>query len=412
MGGEGAGVPPGRPYEGITVKELNGAPSRIRRDLFCVTTALVALASTAGIASAATTPSFMGLGTTSTCRFPTVAFGVSSNGSTVVGRCQNNTGNGQFIAFRWTEDTGLVTLGDFDGGGFDSSAIATSADGSVVVGRGTSTLSNGNAEAFRWTESTGLVSLGDLPGGNYFSSATNVSADGSVVVGFSVSDLPNSEAFRWTAQGGMMGLGISRSQAIDLSADGEVIAGHSGSLRRPFRWTNATGAVSLGLPSNGSNAAFVEDLSADGSKIVGFSRKPTGEDQAFVWRDGFGYQDLGILPGDFASIAREVSDVGTRIVGASQGSGPQKAVIWDGANGLRNLREWLVSDFGLNLTGWLLTDAFAISSDGNTIVGVGINPQGEQEAFRAVIPEPATAFLTLAAIAMLRPRRRSRPPRL
>lgn len=379
--------------------------------LFRVTTALAALASSTAVASAAPTPSFMGLGTTSTCRFPTVAFGVSADGSTVVGRCQNNTGNGAFEAFRWTEASGIVTLGDIPGGSYSSSAIGVSGNGSVVVGVGQSPESGSNNVATLWTQTSGLMSLGVLQGGVYSSAAIAVSDDGAVVVGFSSSDL-NDQAFRWTAATGMVGLGLARSQATGVSSDGQVIAGHSGSLRRPFRWTPATGAVSLGLPSNGSNAAFVENLSADGSTMVGFSRKPTGEDQAFVWRDGFGYQDLGILPGDFASIAREVSDVGTRIVGASQGSGPQKAVIWDGANELRNLREWLVSDFGLNLTGWLLTDAFAISSDGNTIVGVGINPQGEQEAFRAVIPEPATAFLTLAAIAMLRPRRRSRPPRL
>lgn len=84
----------------------------------------------------------------------------------------------------------------------------------------------------------------------------------------------------------------------------------------------------------------------------------------------------------------------------------------ENSNRIRDLRQWLVNDFGLNLTGWQLIGAYAISSDGNTIVGVGINPQGEQEAFRAVIPEPATALLTLAAIAILRPRRRSHPSRL
>ena len=376
-----------------------------------MTTALAALASTAAIASAAPTPSFMGLGTTSTCRFPTVAFGVSADGSTVVGRCQNNTGNGQFIAFRWTEDTGLVTLGDFDGGGFNSAAVATSADGSIVVGHGTSTLSNGNEEAFRWTESEGLVSLGDLPGGNYYSSASDISADGSVIVGSSSSNLAGTEAVRWTAQDGLMGLGAARSKANGVSADGSVIVGDVGLVGRPFRWTEQSGLVNLGLPPGGATQATAKDVSGDGATVVGYGIKPSGDLYAYRWRDQVGYEILAMLSGDTTSVAWQASNDGNRIVGYSRRA-DFRAVLWDGAYGIRDLRQFLIADFALNLTGWLLTDAFAISSDGNTIVGVGINPQGEQEAFRAVIPEPASALVTLAAIAILRPRRRSHPSRL
>jgi len=368
--------------------------------------ALAALALTPLIAAAAPTPSFMGLGTTSTCRFPTLAADVSADGSVVVGRCQNNTGNGQFIAFRWTEDTGLVTLGDFDGGGFDSTAVATSADGTIVVGHGQSTQSGGNDEAFRWTELTGLVSLGDLPGGSFFSAAADISADGAVIVGSSSSaSSPVAEAFRWTMQDGMVGLGGNLSIARAVSANGQVIVGEVGSLARPFRWKQETGLLSLGLPANGSNRGYANDVTSDGQLIVGYSEKPNGDNLAFAWREGVGFQELGFLPGDRESVANEVSGDGSRIVGYSRRA-DFRAVLWDGSNGIRDLRQWLVSDFGLNLTGWLLTDAFAISSDGNTIVGVGINPQGEQEAFRAVIPEPATAVLILAAIATFPFRRR------
>jgi probable HAF family extracellular repeat protein len=47
--------------------------------------------------------------------------------------------------------------------------------------------------------------LGDLPGGEYGSIAINVSADGSVVVGHSIT-AEGSEAFRWE-DGSMAGLG-------------------------------------------------------------------------------------------------------------------------------------------------------------------------------------------------------------
>lgn len=48
--------------------------------------------------------------------------------------------------------------------------------------------------------------LGDLSGGSCESRAFDVSDDGRVVVGVSVS-ARGEEAFRWTAKGGMVGLG-------------------------------------------------------------------------------------------------------------------------------------------------------------------------------------------------------------
>jgi len=52
-----------------------------------------------------------------------------------------------------------------------------------------------------------FMPLGDLAGGDFASDALGVSADGSVVVGSSSSALGFSEPFRWTSEGGMVGLG-------------------------------------------------------------------------------------------------------------------------------------------------------------------------------------------------------------
>lgn len=52
-----------------------------------------------------------------------------------------------------------------------------------------------SAEAFRWTSDGGMVGLGDLPGGRFDSFAIGVSADGSVIVGGgNIAD--GTEAFR------------------------------------------------------------------------------------------------------------------------------------------------------------------------------------------------------------------------
>ncbi len=68
----------------------------------------------------------------------------------------------------------------------------------------------------------------------------------------------------------------------------------------------------------------------------------------------------------------------------------REAMIWDPmltSGTMMSLRDYLVNEQGLGtqLTGWTLQEAQAISDDGRVIVGVGINPMGQTEAFRAQI---------------------------
>ena len=69
-----------------------------------------------------------------------------------------------------------------------------SADGSVGVGWAESV---SGVEAFRWTATGGIVGLGALPGDNFASRAYDVSPDGSVVVGYS-EPFAYRKAIRWT----------------------------------------------------------------------------------------------------------------------------------------------------------------------------------------------------------------------
>jgi hypothetical protein len=93
-------------------------------------------------------------------------------------------------------------------------------------------------------------------------------------------------------------------------------------------------------------------------------------------------------------------------VGGSNSASGYEAFIWDTANGMQNLRDVLVNDYSLDLTGWTLSTANGISNDGLTIAGCGINPDGYDEAWIATIPEPGTLFLFgLGALALRRKRR-------
>ncbi len=304
--------------------------------------------------------SFQGLGDLPGGTYGSWAYGVSADGSVVVG--VSRSGNGT-EAFRWTQD-GMVGLGF-------SSASAVSADGSVVVGQGRS----GNGpEAFRWTQD-GMVGLGDLPGGGHESSASGVSADGSVVVGRSLSDR-GFEAFRWT-QDGMVGLGDLPgavwpggrydSSATSVSADGSVVVGYgrSASGAEAFRWTQ-DGMVSLGgLPGVGYDPSNMlisaaTSVSADGSVVVGYARSGEGKGN--------------------------------------------EAFIWDEINGMRSLLDVLKSHEVPEVAGWSLALAKAISADGLTIVGYGVNPSGQSEAWRAtlghtaVVPVPGAVLLGMLGL--------------
>ncbi len=161
-------------------------------------------------------------------------------------------------------------LGFLSGGG-RSFAHDVSGDGSVVVGYGF--LANGR-EAFRWTAGGGIEGLGDLAGGIFFGEASSISADGSTIVGFSFS-ANGREAFRWTQGQGMVGLGdlpgsSFRSMAQGVSADGSTVVGYSlGSDAMAFYWTTSGGMVPLG---NGSGyvGLSVEAVSSDGLTVVGW----------------------------------------------------------------------------------------------------------------------------------------------
>ncbi|NCR91372.1 MAG: PEP-CTERM sorting domain-containing protein [Microcystis aeruginosa G11-01] len=343
-----------------------------------------------GVAFQAQAASFQGLGGLPGGSFSSDATGVSADGSVVVGQSTGASGN---EAFRWTQATGMVGLGYLPGGSFSSGASGVSADGSVVVGSSNS--ANSFLEAFRWTQGTGMVGLGYLPEGDFGSGASGVSADGSVVVGSNSAN--GNEAFRWTQATGMVGLGDLAGgisflggffSSPGVSADGSVVVGSSNSDFDASRWTQATGTVGLG---NLGWASFGEALgvSSDGSVVVGYSSNESSF-EAFRWTQQTGMVGLGDLLSSvdtfrYFSIASGVSGDGSVVVGYSltRNNDGQEAFIWSSTQGMRSLQQVLTNDYGLDLTGWFLNEANAISADGLTVVGSGTNPNGLTEAWIA-----------------------------
>jgi probable HAF family extracellular repeat protein len=349
--------------------------------------------------------------------------GVSSDGSVVVGG-RALVWPLLYEAVRWTAGGGTVGLGDLPGGEFSSQAYGVSGDGSVIIGPGNS---GSGTEAFRWTAGGGMVGLGSLLGSGFSSVAYGVNGDGSVVVGESQSrllfpppvPLYAPEAFRWTAGTGMVGLGDLPggefdSEAKDVSSDGSVVVGYGKSVSgtEAFRWTAGGGMVGLGDLPGGEFESRAFAVSGDGSVVVGASLYGSAVGvEAFRWTAGGGMVGLGDLPGHIGfNAATSVNDDGSVVGGyASRIAGGTNAFLWTAETGMQRLWDVLLRE-GVNpaTLGWsALDEVSGMSADGRTLVGYG-ERNGQAEGFVVVIPEPTELSLVgCAAIVLCRRRRRA-----
>jgi len=258
------------------------------------------------------------------------ATGISDDGSTIVGWARTGAGAlppTRAVVWRGTTVLDLSTLAT----GRRSEAYGVSSNGGVVVGVSDLRVGqdpNDGADvyrdrAFRWTATGGMQNLG-LLSGDYASRASAVSADGSVVVGTSeqvvdplsaqpgAAEIAHQQAFRWTATGGMQGLGYlsgdTQSVANAVSGDGRVVVGYSSTALFPrldqqhaFRWSTSAGLQSVhawltiaGVAVPGTLTLHTATaVNADGSVVAGMgheTQSPVGErDIAWIARvDTFG----------------------------------------------------------------------------------------------------------------------------
>lgn len=281
--------------------------------------------------------------------------GISDDGDTVVGYRRDEVLQ-RWDAYRWTAAGGMQSLGAWASdqlGEFSYYASGVTGDGAVVVGAGhghpsTSVL---NSVAFRWTESTGMVTLGPLNDPDFVllgSWAAAVTPDGSTIVG-DCSGIVGGvfrerNAVRWNTAGVASALASQvtwrESFATAVSADGSFIAGTAtlpDTGYRAIRWDSKGNALDLGVPP-GAQMSNSYGISGDGSVVVGDCLLTNGSFSAFVWTESTGIMYLtdfllangiGSAGWDALTSASAISRNGRVIVGLGQYQGCQTSFVAD-----------------------------------------------------------------------------------
>ncbi|MEO6689253.1 MAG: hypothetical protein ABIS07_07760 [Dokdonella sp.] len=340
--------------------------------------------------------------------------GLSHNGRIATGVVA--TGYSGAPSWRWTPETGTQTIPDF------LDALGVSAWAQPIPGA-VHDIDGNEIAAIAYSNSpvVGPIVIGPYPGSSqvdgYLSSAYGVS-DAGVAVGLAYDETGNPIAFRWSSATGISRLPVNRpdtfSRANGISHDGSVVFGwndQSDGYRTGVVWRNGQPVDLVDAGGNPVGEALAS--TADGSVVVGGGYYTENGSEAWRWTAATGTQPIGILPTLRAparpgssvrqsaridltkpatsptpdgflppeSYAFAVSDDGNIIIGASGVWPIRTASIWTSETGLQALSDYVTARGAKIPNGWTLAAATAISADGQTFGGWGINESGNMAAF-------------------------------
>src|SRR5262245_48627026 len=273
-----------------------------------------------------------------------------------------------------------VTLDYIFDGGYP---LSVSNDGTVIAGNDLQYTS------FRWTQATGMVSLGrpQIVGGG---GTPAISGDGTRI-GYGIGSPDSSYTTQglWTLGSGWQELmpppppdggtqDGTYGSAYDISGDGNTVVGlycrpGPGNRAHASKWTQATGVVDLGGCVT-NQASRANGVNHDASVIVGWVETPTGPWRPAAWVNGSlvlltNYHEAGGIPIGHGE-GRATSPSGNIIVGFARDSASNQraATMWKRTNGVfgpPQILGWVDGTepaYGINLP-------HAVSSDGRIVIG-------------------------------------------
>ena len=188
-------------------------------------------------------------------------------------------------------------------------------------------------------------------------SVADISSDGEVVVGST-----GSEVFYWrwridpapTLIGGLWAAGVSDDGQTILGAMTDPISG-TGSVAAI--WTPSAGWASLGyLSACGNSITSPLDISGDGTAAVGLAWDLGCDAKGFLWTAATGIQYLDSL-GNGSNRANTIANDGSRVGGFAQGSFNRTPSLWNA--------DLTGSVYDIDAVG----EVWGFNSDGSTAVG-------------------------------------------
>ncbi len=261
---------------------------------------------------------------------PTRGKGISETGEIVGFYSACVIGPGR--AFRWTEETGLVTLEIPDGFTASGAEDIDSATGWIVGAL--QTPGTDGPFAAVWADGK-VFDLGTMPGGDFSNARAIASDPNPIIVGkWGNENVGPIHGFIW--EDGVMtnlgdDLGTESSRANDIR--GRRVTGWMGSgfLQdgQAYIWdegrVTGLGPIPKGFFSIGTSINRHSEVAGWG--LVEADGFPVGQTRGFLWREGK-MIDIPPLPGFLRSSATDLTDA-TVVIGASTGLGALSAgFIW------------------------------------------------------------------------------------
>jgi hypothetical protein len=267
----------------------------------------------------------------------------------------------------------------------------------------------GRAAATCSADGSNVVPITGSPGGQNLQVATQISDNAATIFGYYLDAQLNTQPVYWTAGGGFQPLalpaGFNAAAPISrcISADGKTSAGNmwnansdiGASPNQAYRWTATGGVSGLGYLPGGNYSATLA-LSSDGSTIIGVSNRDPddffSEAALFMWTPSSGMIDLGrpeytygyseIFQSGGVSADGTVAAVGMSDV-VSDATNVSYIVNTAQKSYIEFTEAVAIAGGSSAIVGWSDFVIRGMTVNGNTVFGRARNPDGKTEGFIA-----------------------------